>query len=490
MFNTAKKGFILKYPGLINALNNTFNNVEVKKGFLSQDDEVYLKKDFVIGNSQFDVFFHVSQNKNKFDDIGLGIDFDYLIHNKRKPGKGFNLNSKMDFCDIDNKQDYIKYLNHLGIKNHLLSKYKGEYLMDFEKLPDSNLETLLLSKERWERNKDPNTFEQYLKNDYEQSFKNISGKDNTTNNTLVKFILEKNKKDIKSMESYEEAKNNKMLWHINTLKNNGTNYDALGKPLGVKHQQFKFNNFKYITFNNHTIESFDYENADFLNGYKHKSNFVLHIEIKNKKSILYQSFTLLDSNKMSEITLTDYDNIKNKLDEFLESFESSVSHKNLSNNLNVRSLVYELTGKNYTKLKINNPTNSSKSNTMKSNSLEYMNSTLIHIKTKMRLFFSTEIGRFESNGYNLIHGNFLSPPDHIILLDALKLVEEALWNSLAGLVAEVGAQSIYGKFLTDKWDNLIDESKQEELNKFLNGKNIKLIKFHDEPNDDQSLYLG
>jgi hypothetical protein len=444
MFNTAKKGFILKYPGLINALNNTFNNVEVKKDFLSLDDEVYLKKDFFIGNSQFDLFFHISQNKNKFDDIRLGVDFDYLIHNKRKPSKGFNLNSKMDFCDIDNKQDYIKYLNHLGIKNHLLSKYKGEYLMDFED------------------DRDP----------------------------LIKIFHTHRKEDIKSMESYEEAQNNQMLLHINTLKNNGTNYDALGKPQGVKHLQFNFNNFKYITFNNHTIESFDYENADFLNGYKHKSNFVLHIEIKNKKSILYQSFTLLDSNNMSEITLTDYDNIKNKLDEFLESFESSATHKNLSNNLNVKSLVYELTGKNYTKPKLNKPTNSSKSNATKNNSLEYMNSTLIPIKTKMCLFFSTEIGTFESNGYNLIHGNFLSPPDHIILLNALKLVEEALWNSLAGLVAEVGAQSIYGKFLTDKWDNLIDESKEEELNKFLNVKNIKLIKFHDEPNDDQSLYLG
>ena len=490
MFNSSKKEFILKYPGLINALNNTFNNVEVKKDFLSQDDEVYLKKDFVIGNSQLNMFFYISQNKNKFDDIRLGIDFDYLIHNKKKPGKGFNLNSKMDFCDFDNKQDYIKYLNHLGIKNHLLSKYKGELLMEFEKLPDSNLETLLLSKATWELNKEPNTFEQYLNNTYEQPFKNILGKDYTTNDSLVKYIIEKNKKDINSMESYEEAKKNKMLWHINTLKNNGTNYDALGKPQGVKHLQFKFNNFKYITFNNHTIESFDYENADFLNGYKHKSNFVLNIEIKNKKSILYQSFTLLDSNNMSEITLTDYDNIKNKLDEFLESFESSSTHKNLSNNLNVKSLVYELTGKNYTKPTLNKPTNSSKSNAMKNNSLEYMNSTLIPIKTKMCLFFSTEIGTFESNGYNLIHGNFLSPPDHIILLDALKLVEEALWNSLAGLVAEVGTQSIYGKFLTDTWDNLIDESKQEELNKFLNVKNIKLIKFHDEPNDDQSQYLG
>jgi hypothetical protein len=416
-----------------------------------------------------------------------------LIHNKKKPGKGFNLNSKMDFCEIDNKQDYIKYLNHLGIKNHILSKYKGELLMEFEEAPDRKMETLLLLKAEWELNQEPNTFEQSLKNTYEQSLKNIFGKDytDTFEQSLNNILGKDYTKDNKSVESYEEAKKNKMLWHHNTLKNNGTNYDALGKPQGVKHlQSYNFNNFKYITFNNHTVESFDYENADFLNGYKHKSNFVIHIEIKNKKSILYQSFTLLDSNNMSEITLTDYDNIKNKLDEFLESFESSATHKNLSNNLNVRSLVYELTGKNYIKPKLNNPTNSSKNNSLQNNSLDYMQSTLIPIKTKMCLFFSTELERFESNGYNLIHGNFLCPPDHIILLDALKLVEEALWNSLAGLIVEVGAQSIYGKFLIDKWDNLIDESKQEELQKFLNVKNIKLIKFHNELNDDSSLYLG
>ena len=78
-------------------------------------------------------------------------------------------------------------------------------------------------------------------------------------------------------------------------------------------------------------------------------------------------------------------------------YESSATQKKLSNNLNVRSLVYELTGKNFAKPKLNNPANSSKSNTMKNNSLEYMNSTLIPIKTKMCLFFSTEIGSFESN---------------------------------------------------------------------------------------------
>ena len=112
-----------------------------------------------------------------------------------------------------------------------------------------------------------------------------------------------------------------------------------------------------------------------------------------------------------------------------------------------------------------------------------MHSTLIPIRQKMCLLFSTGIGKFESYGYNLIHGNFLSPPDHALLLAAIKFAEEALWDSFAELLENVGVQSKYGKFLIDKWDKLIDESKEEELQRFLTHNNIKLIKFHDEPKD-------
>ena len=66
MFNTAKKDFTLKYPGLINALNNTFNNVEVKKDLLSIDDEVYLKKDFVLGHTPLQVVFHLKKTAENF----------------------------------------------------------------------------------------------------------------------------------------------------------------------------------------------------------------------------------------------------------------------------------------------------------------------------------------------------------------------------------------------------------------------------------------
>jgi hypothetical protein len=468
MFNTAKKEFILKYQGLINALNNTFNNVEVKKDFFSLDDKVYLKKELTLGNNHLELFFYLKENDIKLRNIKQEIDFDYYISNKHTNGVKFDLNKNLDYCDFVNyysptsnfsidKDTYIEYLNDLSIKNHLKSKHTGDNVLGDNH--NTGLHNQLTKRmfELMQKGESTESIKQTIDSEFEKDFESIRD--------------EKGKKE--------------------TFSTHETVYDALGRPEGIKQYFFNHANMVYHEANRDIPAwSAMEKNPQILYGYKHKSNFVLHIEIKKRKSILFESFTLLDSNSMNEITLTDYDNIKNKLDEFLESFEKSATHVNLSNNLNVGSLVYELTGKNYLKPDLNNPTNSIKNNSLQNNSLDYMQSTLIPIKTKMCLFFSTELGRFESNGYNLIHGNFLCPPDHIILLDALKLVEEALWNSLAGLIAEVGAQSIYGKFLLDKWDNLIDESKQEELQKFLNVKNIKLIKFHDESNDDSSLYLG
>ena len=100
MFNTAKKEFILKYPGLINALNNTFNNVEVKKDFFSLNDEVYLKKDFVHGNNHLELFFHLNENNIKLKKIEQEIDFDYYISNKHEKGRKFDLNKKLDYGDF------------------------------------------------------------------------------------------------------------------------------------------------------------------------------------------------------------------------------------------------------------------------------------------------------------------------------------------------------------------------------------------------------
>jgi len=480
VFNTAKKEFTHKYPGLLNALNNTFNNVEVKKDFLSLDDEVYLKKDFVLGHIPLQLVFHLEQNNRKFQKIQVEIDFDFYVLNKQEIKYKYDLNKKLDYYEFVSyysplsrysvdKSVYVDYLNDLCIKNHILSKYKGEVLSDFEDTTDRGLSKMAASSDSWRVSENPNYFEEKIKN--------LRGKDRELQ---IRGIKDRQNR----LESYREARDNIMLWHNNALKNNGTNYDALGKPQGVR----KLNPDPYNFFANNSIISgdrfsFDYKNADFLDGYKHKSNFVLHIEIMNKKSVLYESYLLLDSNNMSEITLTDYDNIKNKLDGFLESFERSATHKNLSNNFNVESLVCELTGKNYLKSNLDNMTNSNDNNSVPNNSIEYMHSTLIPIRQMMCLLFSTGIGKFESHGYNLIHGNFLSPPDHALLLAAIKFAEEALWDSFAELLENVGVQSKYGKFLIDKWDKLIDESKEEELQKFLTHNNIQLIKFHDEPKD-------
>ena len=326
MFNTAKKEFASKYPGLINALNNTFNNLEVKKDFFSLDNEVYLKKNFLLGNNQFELFFYINENNLKLRDIKEEIDFDYYISNKYKMGRKFDLNKKLDYSDFINyfspisyfsvdKDIYIEYLNDLSIKNHLTSKYTGNNILGNwikPRMPWSSGTT-----------------------DYDEYLTELSETGQLSSSSLDKIY-----KKQKTYEKYESE----------TFSTHKTVYDVLGRPKGTKEYFFNLANMvHHKAYGDIPAWSAMEKNPQILYGYKHKSNFVLHIEIKNKKSILYENFILLDSNDMNEIALTDYDNIKNKLDEFLRSFEESATHKNLSNNFNVESLVYELTRKNYIK---------------------------------------------------------------------------------------------------------------------------------------------
>ena len=327
MFNTAKKEFISKYPGLINALNNTFNNLEVKKDFFSLENEVYLKKDFVLGNNQLELFFRLNENNRKLRDIEQEIDFDYYISNKHKKGRKFDLNKKLDYSDFVSyfsptaffsvdKDTYIEYLNDLSIKNHLTSKHTGDNVLGDKQNLDLHGKLTKRMFELMQKGESSESIKQSIDSEFEQDFE----------------------------EAWVEKDNKE------TFSTHETVYDALGRPKGIKEYFFNLENMVYHKANR-DIPAWSGmgKNPQILYGYKHKSNFVLHIEIKNKKSILYESFVLLDSNNMSEITLTDYDNIKNKLYEFLKTFEGSATHKNLSNNFNVESLVYELTGKNYIK---------------------------------------------------------------------------------------------------------------------------------------------
>ena len=327
MFNTAKKEFTSKYPGLINALNNTFNNLEVKKDFFSLDNEVYLKKNFVLGNNQFELFFHINENNNKLRDIEVEIDFDYYISNKYKTGRKFDLNKKLDYNDFISyfspishfsvdKGIYIEYLNDMSIKNHLTSKHTGDNVLGAKQNMDLHKGLTKRMFELMQKGESSESIKQTIDSEFEKDFE--------------KAWVEKNKKE--------------------TFSNHETVYDALGRPEGTKEYFFNLANMVYHkAYGDIPAWSGMEKNPQILYGYKHKSNFVLHIEIKKKKSILYENFLLLDSNDMNEIALTDYDNVKNKLDEFLRSFEESATHKNLSNNFNVESLVYELTRKNYIK---------------------------------------------------------------------------------------------------------------------------------------------
>jgi hypothetical protein len=382
MFSSAKNEFSTNYPGLINALKNTFINIEIKTpGFLSSNSDVYLRSNLTVNNNQLCVNFNILKNNNKFDDIEFEIDYDYFIHNKiNNKTKRFNLNSKIDFCDVGNKHDYIKYLNHLGIKNHLLSKF-----LDYNK----------------------------------------------------------------------------------------TIYDVLEKPQGViKHPTYWYLlNHKSVTYNGHTITSFDYENADLFNGYKHKSNFVLNIEIKDKNSILYETFILLDTFNMKEIKLTDYENVKNAIDTLLENFEQTPIHEILSKNFNTISLVKELTGKTY--IKKHKQKIQERNITLDFNQLSH-DELILLINDFMTEKFNSEILVFESSGFSLVNGNYVNPKDVVILANQMKQTQSILKNCLEDFLGMASSEDM--KLLLSKtWDNLIREAFRSEVAKFQIRNNVKLF---------------
>lgn len=414
MFSSAKKEFSTNYPGLINVLKNTFNNLEIKTpGFLSSNSDVFLRSNLTLNDNQLLVNFNLSKNNNKFDDIKHEIDYDYFIHNKtHNKSKKFNLNSKIEFCDIGNKYDYINYINHMGIKNHLLSKYKGG---------DLNTINLFMSGSQ-------NYFEE------------------------IKIIKNQQK---------------------NAFDNNGSIYDALGRPQGVKaHSNFWYMyNQRSVTYNGNTFTSFDYENADLFDGYKHKSNFVLHIEIKDKNSILYESYILLDTSNMKEIKLTDYENVMKNIDTFLEHFEQTPIHDILSKNFNTISLVKVLTGKTF--IKKHNQKFEDR-NTMNLLSKLSFDELLLLVNDFMTEKFHTEILVFESSGFSTINGNYVSPNDLIIFASQMKQTKNILKNCLQDFL-DISNSEDTKLLLSKTWDKLIIEAFRSEVAKFQIRNNVKLL---------------
>jgi len=92
----------------------------------------------------------------------------------------------------------------------------------------------------------------------------------------------------------------------------------------------------------------------------------------------------------------------------------------------------------------------------------------------MKNTFCETILEFESSGYQLIHGNFLSPVDHMLLINELNGVTNALLNTLPE-IQKYFKDDIKKAFLEKSWQIMIEESKKTAIEEFLNKKNIKLI---------------
>ena len=92
----------------------------------------------------------------------------------------------------------------------------------------------------------------------------------------------------------------------------------------------------------------------------------------------------------------------------------------------------------------------------------------------MKNTFCETILEFESSGYQLSHGNFLSPVDHMLLINELNGATNALLNTLPE-IQKYFKDDIKKAFLEKSWQILIEESKKTAIEEFLNKKNIKLI---------------
>ena len=92
----------------------------------------------------------------------------------------------------------------------------------------------------------------------------------------------------------------------------------------------------------------------------------------------------------------------------------------------------------------------------------------------MMNLFREELKEFKSSSYQLIHGNFLSPPDHMQLISKLNLTKASLLKTLPELL-EKTPDNNRKTFLEMAWGIMIEESMSIELENFLNENDIKLI---------------
>jgi DNA polymerase III epsilon subunit-like protein len=92
----------------------------------------------------------------------------------------------------------------------------------------------------------------------------------------------------------------------------------------------------------------------------------------------------------------------------------------------------------------------------------------------MKNTFCEIILEFESSGYQLIHGDFLDPAEHMLLINELNLATNALLNTLPE-IQKYFKDDNKKAFLEKSWQTLIEESKKIAIEELLNKGNIKLI---------------
>lgn len=322
----AKKRFKETYLGYVNVLQNIFDGININHNWWNS--MIFLSKDLLVNQNKIRITFELKKNKNKVKRIKNEIDFDYYIKNITSKKSQYDLSKLLNFKESKlDEENYIMYLNDISIKKHLNSKYSGDHILGNQAKANLLYKNYLVhgfykkmlegkssaEMKEWADNMESEDYGKKIKDDFDRNFE-----------------IEK--------EQYELP--------IKEYTGNKTLYDILERPTGVVKYYFDLNtrNRKYYGASS-DFPAFDImeENPRILHGYQKKSNFILHMKILLNKDIISENYTLLSSENMNTILMTDYDTIYENIKDFLIGFEKSKEHAIISRNINTKSLINTMT---------------------------------------------------------------------------------------------------------------------------------------------------
>lgn len=326
----AKKSFKKTYQGYINALQNTFDDININHDWLN--GMIFLSKDLLVNNNKVRVTFELKKNKNKVETIKNEIDFDYYIKNIHSKESQYNLSKLLNFKESKlDEENYITYLNDMSIKKHLNSKYSGDHILGNQAKANLLYQNFLTQ----------NFYKKMLEGKSSSEMKEWS--DDIENEDYGKKIKE-------DFDSNFEIEKEQYELPIKVYTGNKTMYDILERPTGVVKYYFDLNtrNRKYYRARS-DFPAFDVmeDNPRILHGYQKKSNFILHMKILLNKDLISENYSLLSSENMNTILMTDYDTIYADIKAFLIEFGKSEEHNIISRNINTKSLINTMTSFNF-----------------------------------------------------------------------------------------------------------------------------------------------